>query len=258
MTDTHTHIYLREEFEDRCTEVLERGVVNGVRRMVFPNIDASSIRDMVTLAEKYPEETRMATGLHPTEVKENWREEMEKTLTLLQHPQCIAIGEVGIDLYWDKTYKEEQMDCLEAQLRVAVDQSMPVIIHCREGLDEVLEVFGRVGKECLPRVIFHSFTMDLESVRRIRKMADAYFGINGVVTFKNAESLRDALPEIGIDRILLETDSPYLAPVPYRGKRNESSYLPKICGKVAEVLGMTEKEVERVTDSNAEALFFCH
>lgn len=257
MIDTHTHLYLREEFGDESPETVRRALASGVRTLIFPNVDESTMEPMLALHHLFPSETRIAAGLHPTEVNGRWRAAMEKTLSLLDEEGCVAVGEIGIDLYWDKTYRAEQMQCLEAQLKVAGERSLPVIIHCREGLDEVLEVFQRL-EGGLPTVIFHSFTMDSSSVRRIREMVDAYFGINGVVTFKNASELREALPEIGIDRIILETDSPYLAPVPHRGRRNESSYLGAVRDKIAEVLSMSPEEVERTTDRNASEVFGLH
>lgn len=254
MIDTHTHLYLPEEFGAEGADAILRAQAVGVEQFVFPNVDVSTMEPMLSLHRQFPEITSIGAGLHPTEVKANWREEMAKTLGLLDEPGCVAVGEVGIDLYWDKTFREEQMDAFEAQLRIAQKRNLPVIIHCREGLTEVLEVFGRIG-DVLPTVIFHSFTMGIEAVREIRRHTDAWFGINGVVTFKSAQTLRDALPEIGLDRIILETDSPYLAPVPHRGKRNESAYLPAISACIAGVLGVTPEAVDIVTTANARKVF---
>lgn len=253
MTDTHTHIYLEEYDGDRAA-VMERAKAAGVTRMVFPNVDVSTMEPMVALQADYPDCTRIAAGLHPTEVGEDWRSDMEKTLSLLAHPACVAVGEVGIDLYWDKTYRLEQMEAFGYQVREAARRDLPVIIHCREGLDETLEVLRGIDK--LPTLIFHSFTMGPDAVKRIREVCDPYFGINGVVTFKNAGEVREAVREIGLERIVFETDSPYLAPTPHRGKRNESSYLPLICAKTAEVLGVTPEEVVSATDATATRLFF--
>lgn len=254
MTDTHTHIYLSEEFPDDREVVLRRALDNGVRKMIFPNVDESTVSQMLELHHAFPEETRIAAGLHPTEVKADWKRAMQETLRLLDEPGCVAVGEVGIDLYWDKTFREEQMLCFAEQLKVASQRRLPVIIHCRDGLDEVLEVISSFKGE-LPPLIFHSFTLGPEEVKRIRKICDAWFGINGVVTFRNATQLRESLQEIGVERILLETDSPYLAPVPYRGRRNESGNIPLIRDKIAEVLGMSPQDVEEITDRNAALLF---
>lgn len=254
MIDTHTHLYLTDDFGEDGADAVRRAVSAGVTHFIFPNVDVSTIEPMLTLHNQFPDITSIGAGLHPTEVKENWRSEMSKTLSLLDNPRCVAVGEVGIDLYWDKTFRAEQMLAFESQLIIARDKNLPVIIHCREGLPEVLEVFGRLGGN-LPETIFHSFTMDVASVRDIRRHTDAWFGINGVVTFKNATQLRDAIPEIGLDRIILETDSPYLAPVPHRGKRNESAYLPAISACIADVLGVTPEAVDIVTTANARKVF---
>ena len=157
-------------------------------------------------------------------------------------------------MYWDKTFREEQISALNVQFGWAEALSLPVILHCRDGLNEVLEVIDNY-KGNVPQIVFHSFGGSVADVERIKKSGDFYFGINGVVTFKNAQDLRDALPSIGLDRILLETDSPYLAPVPYRGKRNESSYIPIIAKKIAEVLGVSEEAVATATTANAESFF---
>ena len=162
-------------------------------------------------------------------------------------------GEIGIDLYWDKTYRAEQMQALDIQLHWASEMNLPVILHCREGLDTILEVFRGFSGE-LPRGVFHSFTGTIEEVKRIREYGDFYFGINGIVTFKKSQ-IPMVLPEIGIERILLETDSPYLAPVPNRGKRNESANIPHICRCVASHIGVSENECSQITDLNTHALF---
>lgn len=254
MIDTHTHIYLRESFAEDMNETLERALAAGISRMVFPNIAADSIGQMVSLHEQYPAVTHIAAGLHPTEVKANWREEAEKCLALLDERTCVAIGEIGMDLYWDKTFEAEQREALAYQLREAKRRGLPAIIHCREALTETLEVMRDLGDD-LPPVIFHSFTGTKEDVRRIREVTDSMFGINGVVTYKNATGLREALPEIGLDRIVLETDSPYLAPVPKRGRRNETSYLAYIRDCIASTLGVDAGEVEAKTDANAMNIF---
>lgn len=254
MIDTHTHIYLRESFAEDMAATLERALEAGVSRMVFPNIDAKSVEEMLALHDLYPDVTHIAAGLHPTEVGENWREETEKCLRLLDERNCVAIGEIGMDLYWDKTFAEEQREALALQLREAKRRDLPAIIHCREALTETLEVMRSLGDE-LPQVVFHSFTGSAEDVRRIREVTDAMFGINGVVTYKNAQGLRDALPEIGLDRMVLETDSPYLAPVPKRGRRNETSYLGYIRDCIASTMGVSPAEVDARTTANARQLF---
>lgn len=252
--DTHTHMYLSDEFCNDSDLVVRSAIAAGVERMIFPNVDLSTIDPMMNLHAKFPDNTFVAFGLHPTEVKENWQEALEQICPLFEKHKCVAVGEIGIDLYWDKTFREEQISALNVQFGWAEALSLPVILHCRDGLNEVLEVIDNY-KGNVPQIVFHSFGGSDADVERIKKSGDFYFGINGVVTFKNAQDLRDALPSIGLDRILLETDSPYLAPVPYRGKRNESSYIPIIAKKIAEVLGSSEEAVATATTANAESFF---
>ncbi len=194
----------------------------------------------------------MAMGLHPTEVKEDWRDVLSEIGDILgDGRKYVAVGEIGVDLYWDKTFVDAQMQVFEKQVNDAVRLGLPVIIHCREGLDQTLEVLRGIRDV---RAVFHSFGGTERDVEAIRKTGDFYFGINGVVTFKNS-GLREVLPAIGIDRILLETDSPYLSPVPYRGKRNESARIPLIAGHIASLLDMEVDTVADVTTANAEAMF---
>lgn len=252
MTDTHTHPYLAQ-FEDGGAQALERAIASGVTHMVLPNVDSSTIGPMMELHRRFPDNTSVAMGLHPTEVADNWAAEVDRMEALIGEGGFSAVGEVGVDLYWDKTRREAKMEAFSRQIRIAERFGLPVIIHCREALDETLEVIGSVKPSVA--LVFHSFTGSPDDVRKIRRVCDPMFGINGVVTFRNAAPLREALPEIGIDRILLETDAPYLAPVPHRGRRNEPAYLPSVCGKVAEVLSLTPKEVENITDHNAKMIF---
>ncbi len=251
MIDTHTHIYL-EEFDDDRDEVMARSKESGVSHLVFPNVDLSTIEPMYVLHHKYPDYTSMAMGFHPTEVKDDYRDALAVVESHLDDERFVAIGEVGIDLYWDTTFRSEQKIVLAEQVKWAIDRSLPLIIHCREGLDDVLDVFARFSE--LPPTVFHSFTGSIDDIRRIRNLGDFYFGINGIVTFKKS-AVPEILPEIGISRILLETDSPYLAPVPNRGKRNESSNIPHICRCIATHLDLSCDEVSQITDNNARKLF---
>lgn len=253
MTDTHTHLYLPEFGEESATAV-ERAIDAGVSSLIFPNVDSTTLQPMLELHRKFTQVSRFAIGLHPTEVREDYEEQWKAMLSYLDLPGCVAIGEVGIDLYWDTRYRELQKAAFSLQLREAAKRKLPVIVHCREGLDDVLECITNDGAGN-PGIIFHSFTGTPEDVKRIREICEPYFGINGIVTFKNAGYLREAVKEVGINRLLLETDSPYLAPVPKRGKRNESSYLPYICAKVADTLEMRVEDVERITDATAASLF---
>lgn len=190
----------------------------------------------------------MAMGLHPTEVKESWSDDTDAALSELGDGSgYVAVGEVGIDLYWDKTFECEQMLSLERQIARAVELDLPVIIHCREGLEQTLEVLQGFKRA---RAVFHSFGGTCKDVDHIRSIGDYYFGINGIVTFKNCK-VRDTLPEITLDRLLLETDSPYLAPVPHRGKRNESAFILHTAAHIAASLGVTVEEVAKRTNENA-------
>lgn len=252
MIDTHTHIYL-EEFDDDRDEVMARALESGVHHMILPNVDLTTIEPMHRLHDRYADCTSVAMGFHPTEVNGDWKRSLAEVERLFGSRRYVAVGEIGIDLYWDKTYREEQKRALDTQLHWAAELGLPVILHCREGLDTILETFEEYDG-ALPQGVFHSFTGTPEEVQRIRRYGDFYFGINGIVTFKKSQ-VPAVLPEIGIDRILLETDSPYLAPVPNRGKRNESANIPHICRCIATHLGMTDAEVSCLTDLNATRLF---
>lgn len=253
MTDTHTHIYDPEAFPEGSVLAVERALEAGVRRFVFPNVNVKSVAPLLDLHHQYPVCSRVAAGLHPCDGTDKWREELEQIMCAFEHEKPVAIGEVGIDLYWEKETLERQISLFAAQVQLAREKLLSLIIHCRDALEPTLSVLSEHGKD-VPAV-FHSFTGKPEDVRRIRELGDYYFGINGVVTFKNAAALRESLPLIGIDRILLETDSPYLAPVPHRGRRNESAYIPDICACIAGVLGLEPEQVAEATDNNAERLF---
>ncbi len=255
MTDTHTHLYMGE-FENGGDEAVKRAIDAGVGMMIFPAVDSSTFEQMRQLNQLYPENTRIAIGLHPTELGEDWERQLDEMERMLEESPTAynAIGETGIDLYWDASNLENQKKSFGRQYEWAQKHKLPLIIHCREGIEPVLEVISSHEGE-QPELVFHSFTYGPEEVKRIREVCNPWFGINGVATFKNATAVREAVKEIGIDRILLETDSPYLAPVPHRGKRNESAYLPAVCAKVGEVLGLPAEEVERITDANAKEVF---
>lgn len=250
LIDTHTHLYL-PEFDDR-DEAVERAFAAGVSKMMLPNVDLGTVAPMMDLAAKHPGKMFMAKGLHPTEVKEGWEDVLAEILGMMDGNEAVkTIGEVGIDLYWDKTYESEQMKAFDAQLALAEEQGLPVIIHCREALPQALEV---LQDHRGAKAVFHSFCGTCAEVDAIRRVGDYYFGINGVVTFKNCK-VRDAVPEITLDRLLLETDSPYLAPVPYRGKRNETAYIVKVAEHIAAHLGIPAEQIADATTRNARALF---
>lgn len=253
MIDTHTHIYL-DDFEDGGVPAAERAFAAGVNYLVFPNIDKESVGPMLALHGHFPDRSSVALGLHPTSVYETWREDLAAIEKAMQDASPVAIGEVGIDLFWDKTYAAEQKAAFSWQLSMAKEMGLPVIIHCREALDEVLECIAKHPGE-LPQLLFHSFTGNVEAAQRILRQCDAKFGINGVATFKKSDDVRDAVRFIGSERIVFETDSPYLAPVPYRGRINESAYIMLTLQSVADTLSMPPAELERITDATARKLF---
>lgn len=262
MIDTHTHIYMdsfSKEDPDGCSKAVDRAVQAGVNLMVLPSVDRESAVEVDALHSARPSHTVTAMGLHPTEVGEDWREELDDIVRILSPSNPVAIGEVGIDLYWDDSNLNLQKEAFIEQLKLAANENLPVIIHCRDGIDVCCDCISTaknlIGSDKLPSLVFHSFTGSPEDVRKVREICDPYFGINGVVTFKNSGALPDAVKEIGLDRILLETDSPYLAPVPKRGRRNESSFLPYINNKIAEILGVSPDVVENATTENAKKFF---
>lgn len=258
MIDTHTHIYMSESFPEGPQQAVDRAVANGVELMILPAVDRESATEIATLKADCPTQIRTAMGLHPTEVGEDWKEELDDIINILSPTDPVAIGEVGIDLYWDDSNLHLQIEAFIAQIILAKELGLPVIIHCRDGLDVCLKCIqqaaDRIDSE-LPPLIFHSFTGSPDDVRKIREVCDPCFGINGVVTFKNSGSLPDAVKEIGLNRLILETDSPYLAPVPKRGRRNESSYLLFINSKIADILAISPEEVDKATTRNAKEIF---
>ena len=252
MVDTHTHIYL-DDFDNDRDEVMQRAAGQHVNHLIFPNVDLTTIEPMKALHAKYAHCTSMAMGFHPTEVKADYCKALDIVADELDRGGYVAVGEVGIDLYWDTTFRKEQLDALRVQLQWAYERNLPAILHCREGLAEILEVVDSLGGR-VPQCVFHSFTGTPDDVKAIRKRGDFYFGINGIVTFKKSQ-IPLLLPEVGLERLLLETDSPYLAPVPNRGRRNESANIPYICDFIASYLGLSAEEVSAATDRNANEVF---
>lgn len=251
--DTHTHLYLPEfESDGKGVDAVRRAMDAGVGRMIFPNVDCSTIAPMKALHARFPDVTFMAMGLHPTEIGADWRDRLaEIEAELRGGEKYIAVGEIGIDLYWDRTFEQQQMQALEQQLEWAAELSLPVIIHCREALPQVLEVLQSFPDS---KGVMHSFGGTSADVDAVRRVVDYYFGINGIVTFKNSK-LIETLPAIGLDRMVVETDSPYLAPVPYRGRRNESAYIVHTVGRIADSLGLTPEDIAAQTTGNAQTLF---
>lgn len=250
--DTHSHIY-EEEFREDREEVVKRAREAGVEYVILPDIDSESRGRMLELEAQHPEMMFPLAGLHPTSVGENYQEELALLEKQVGTHRFYGIGECGIDLYWDKTYYREQLKVFEHQLGIARDTGLPVVIHSRDSLEVIFEVL-RKHSHC--RGILHCFPGNAEDARQAIDLG-YLLGIGGVVTFKNSQ-MAETIREVGAEHIVLETDAPYLTPVPYRGKRNESSYIPLIAGKVAEIAGMETKKIEEITSRNAMNLFNLH
>lgn len=250
-TDSHTHLYL-DAFDDDRDAMVQRAMDAGVSRMFLPNIDRATIDPMFRLSAQYPGTCFPMMGLHPTSVKENYREELRVIEMHLGDRRLTAIGETGMDLYWDKTFRHEQEEVFKIQIQWAKGLKLPLVIHARDSFQEIFRVMDEAGHKGL-RGVFHSFTGTLEELNK----ALAYefmIGINGIVTFKNS-SLGEVVRSIPLDRLLLETDAPFLAPAPYRGRRNESSYLVEVAAKVAEIHNLNIEEIGSITSRNADLLF---
>ena len=251
--DTHTHLYV-EEFDTDYKEVIQRAIDYGVEKFFLPAIDSSYTERMFRLQKEYPEHMYLMNGLHPCSVKENWQEEIAKVNALVSahSKDFYAIGEIGIDLYWDKTFLEAQKEAFALQIRLAKEYHLPIVIHCREAFEETFEVLEKEKNDDLFG-IFHCFTGNKEQALRAISFG-LKLGIGGVVTFKNGK-IDTFLNEIPLEHLVLETDAPYLAPVPFRGKRNESSYLIYIVKKLAEIYNISENEIIKRTTNNAIEIF---
>lgn len=255
MIDTHSHLFCEEFDEDRA-EVVNRARVHGVGKVVMPNIDSQSAARLLDMCREYPGYCYPAMGVHPTSVTDaNLQQELQIVRQYLESMPgtFVAIGEIGLDLYWDRTFLKEQLAVLSAQLDWALEFDLPVIIHCREAWDELFACMESYKNTKL-KGVFHSFTGTAAQAAEALKYTGFCFGVNGVVTFKKS-ALPEVLRQIPVERILLETDSPYLAPVPNRGKRNESAFVPLVLHKLAEIYGRTDGEIEKITDKNASELF---
>ncbi|MDG1571064.1 TatD family hydrolase [Robiginitalea sp. M366] len=251
LTDTHTHMYVEEFREDRDA-VMQRALEAGVERFFIPAIDSTYTRSMRELREAFPDRVFLMSGLHPTHVKEDYEQELEHVRTQLAQGGYVAVGEIGMDLYWDTAFREQQEDAFRQQIGMARGHGLPIVIHCREAFDEIFEV---LESEKGPGLfgIFHCFTGTLEQAHR----AISYgmkLGIGGVVTFKNGK-IDTFLEQIPLEHIVLETDAPYLAPVPRRGKRNEPAYLRYVLARLSEIYGLPEAEIAAITTENSKAVF---
>ena len=249
--DTHSHLY-DEAFAGEEDAAVARAIEAGVNRIIFPDIDSQSRDAMFTFADRHPGIIFPCLGLHPTSVGADWQEELSRMESYMDR-QIWAIGEIGMDCYWSKEYISQQQEVMRIQLEMAAKKGLPVIIHSRESTELIINIL----KECKHlglRGVFHAFSGSIETFRELQKLGDWYIGIGGVLTYKKA-SIAETVREIPLERILLETDSPYLTPVPFRGKRNESGYIPHIAGRLAELISKDIAEVAETTTSNARKLF---
>jgi TatD DNase family protein len=251
LVDTHAHIYL-DEFRDDRAEMMQRAHEKGIGRIYMPNVDHTSIDGMLELEAQYPERCFAMMGLHPCYIKADFQKELYLVEEWLSKRKFAAVGEIGTDLYWDKTFWEQQKEAFRIQVNLAKKYSLPVVIHCRESIDETIALVEELRDESLTG-IFHCFSGNADQAKRIISM-NFYLGIGGVATFKKG-GLDLVLPEVSLDRLVLETDSPYLAPVPYRGKRNEPAYIALVATRVAELMRISEQEVIRTTTANALKIF---
>ena len=251
LIDTHTHLYLDEFNEDRGISV-RRAIAAGVEQMLLPNIDKTSIGPMLELHREFPANCLPMMGLHPTSVKENWEEELALVRHYLDQGGFVAVGEIGIDLYWDKTFVNEQEIVFRTQVKWAAEMGLPLSIHSRESMDLIIDILEEMAIPGL-KGVFHCFTGHIQQAKRIVDMG-FHMGIGGVLTFKNAK-VCNVLASIAPEYLVLETDAPFLAPVPYRGKRNESAYIPLIVNRLSECLGISPEETAERTTLAAQRLF---
>lgn len=251
ITDTHTHLY-SEAFADDRNEMIQRAIDAGVSRFFIPAIDSTYTEAMLQLEKDFPLHVFLMMGLHPTSVKENYREELSLVEALLAKRDFYAIGEIGIDLYWDTSTLEIQKKAFKHQIQLAKKYKLPIVIHCRDAFDDIFEVLEEEKSDDLFG-IFHCFTGTLEQAKRAISF-NMKLGIGGVVTFKNGK-IDQFLNLIELKHIVLETDSPYLAPKPYRGKRNESSYIIKVLEKLSELYALPQEKIAEITTQNSKDIF---
>ena len=251
LTDTHTHLYAKEFDNDREI-IIQNAISKNIKRFFIPAIDSAYYNAMFALEKKYPNNIFLMAGLHPTHVKENYMEEYQVVAGLLGERKFYAVGEIGIDLYWDRTFLQQQQDVFKKQIELALNFDLPIVIHCRDAFDEIFEILEEINNDNL-HGIFHCFTGTMEQANRAISF-NMKLGIGGVVTFKNGK-IDKFLNEIPLSNIVLETDSPYLAPVPYRGKRNESGYLTNIVDKLVAIYEVSPDEIAKITTENSKNVF---
>ncbi|MEO1484732.1 MAG: TatD family hydrolase [Bacteroidota bacterium] len=251
LTDTHTHLY-SEAFDEDRESAIQRAIDLGVQRFFIPAIDSTYTQAMFDLKDKHPDKVFLMMGLHPTHVKEDYQKELDHVVEMLEQYQFYAVGEIGIDLYWDKTFLPQQQAAFRFQIGLAKKKGLPIVIHCRDAFDEIFEILEAEKGPDL-HGIFHCFTGNLEQAQK----AIGYnmkLGIGGVVTFKNGK-IDTFLNQIPLEHIVLETDAPYLAPVPFRGKRNESAYIIKVLDKLSEVYDLPKQKIAEITTENSKSVF---
>jgi TatD DNase family protein len=251
LTDTHTHLYAEEFNEDRVP-LIKKAIANGITSFYLPNIDSASIQVMLELEKQFPENCFAMMGLHPCHVNTTYKTELEIVKNWLKNRKFAAIGEIGIDLYWDKTFFEQQKEAFKMQLEWALDYNYGVSIHCRDAFDPLYEILSSYSQR--PRAVFHCFSGTSEQAHKIVDLGNFKLGIGGVISFKNA-GLDKVVQEIDLEHLVLETDAPYLAPVPFRGKRNEPAYLLEIAKKIAQLKDITLDQVAKITNQNAQYIF---
>lgn len=249
--DTHTHLYDESFIEDIDT-VISNSINAGVKKMLLPNCDIHTVNPMLDLSKKYPENLYPMLGLHPCYIKEDYKLQLSKILEFESLSDYVAVGEIGLDYYWDQTFIQEQKDAFSIQINWAKEKNLPIVIHTRDSIDDGIDIVLSHQNGNLNGV-FHCFSGDVEQAKKIADLG-FYMGIGGVVTFKKS-NLRDILRSVPLDKIILETDSPYLAPVPYRGKRNESSYIPYIAEELSKIYELPIQKIAEVTSQNAMNLF---
>lgn len=251
LTDTHTHLY-SEAFDGDRDVVIKRALDLGVKRFFIPAIDSTYTKAMFELEKAYPQNMFLMMGLHPTHVKGNFKEELGHVEKMLKERKFFAIGEIGIDLYWDKSFLKQQQEAFRFQIRLAKKYKLPIVIHSRDSFDEIFEILEVEKGEGLFG-IFHCFTGNLEQAKKAISY-NMKLGIGGVITFKNGK-IDTFLNQLDLKHIVLETDSPYLAPVPFRGKRNESAYITKVLEKLADIYGKSQEEIADITTKNSKEIF---
>ena len=251
ITDTHTHLY-SEAFEDDRKEMIARAIAQNITRFFIPAIDSTYTKAMLQLEEDFPRHVFLMMGLHPTSVKDNYKEELKHVEELLSKRSFVAIGEIGIDLYWDTSTLKIQQDAFRLQIQLAKQYKLPIVIHCRDAFNEIFQILEEEKDDDLFG-IFHCFTGTIEQAHQAISY-NMKLGIGGVITFKNGK-IDQFLNQIDLKHIVLETDAPYLSPTPYRGKRNESSYIIKVLDKLSDIYNIPQEKIAEITTLNSKAIF---